>query len=484
VALCKKPECVAKSKQLNKRVRQAERSAVSDGDTGPKERASAVESDEEVILGAQETTEPVTGTVSTRIPGILETPFVTAVLPTHDREAPYGRDLKTDLPLKPIRMHRSDLVDTSIDITRLCPHRNNPSTCFLCVAAENLKTVVPNPRRETPVPKPPVPAVTEDSVRKVLGIEPNRRILPVKPAAKSRSNGSVRYRDVLGLTEENLLMWLELEQVRYGHPGITTLEYERKPKRIAPDYDDTPVIEHQKQIQDLEGELNKMQSDLAYLRSAAYDGGLSPQRRPWAKKGLEKSIKEMKNEIGGMKRRKVEARRRSRDECWVFVEIPGTLHEVVRYPGIPSITEDDARCYREVVNLTRAYSKEWRDFENKVIVNAIKGWVFAALKSVVREHLDLRHPMYGIPRSRVNVEGLDSTFDAEAHENSLIAKTGGDQIGGSIISAGINSKGRSRGLSSFEGSQHGIARGSGSGSGSGEEGMDGPDYDVSDDSVE
>jgi hypothetical protein len=428
---------------------------------------------------------------------------VTPVLPTSDTAAPFGRDPKTDRPLKPIdnrALHR-DLSARELDrlpIDKRCVHRNDPSTCGLCKQPDAAEIAQRRLEKEIPKPEPrPVERTPEQQIKDAkrnLGIvdkKASHRYIPPPPSTsapwytspkeqerhmlqekkKKPIEANPHFLNILGLEQEILLSWLEIQSVRQGHPGefVTRYRYDRVEK---PSSVDIEAAAHKKRIQDAEEEVREMESHLADALNPDYDGGLSPQKRAGVIRGLRTSIKKRKIEIGGMKRRKF----KPQPIEFVYEPLPDSAYQVFEYPKVP-IPADDIRCYREVVNLTRPFSDEWRKFENEVIKRAISAEVYCPLPEFAKGYSELFSGSRGTGSSAPR----DAVDTLENPETALIIKTGGGAIGGSIISAGTEPDGSLSELSSFDGSGVGIHRNSGP-SDSADEGS--PDYDPSDDTIE
>ena len=344
--------------------------------------------------------EPPAREGSQRVPGFLQPCHITPVLPTCDREAPYGRDPETDrplLPIKPDAVLHADLMARDLErlpIEKRCIHRNDPSACFLCRPTNvSTQSSPPSPAQKSKQTSvgtlSPTAEQLEAAARRMLGI-PEKAGVPVRTynwktsapwyaSAAEKKRHSVyekpkapverrpRFLKILSLTENDILLWLELDSVLYGQQGVDFVECDKKwvkrPRAI------TNADIRQQEIQVAKDEIRALVKDLEDVKknSFAHDG-LTPQKRAALKRTLPKTIEERNQKLGALKRKKIEP---DPPDQFDRVEIPGTEHTVTRYSGDP-IPGDDIRCYREVVSLTRPFSDEWRKFENEVISNACR----------------------------------------------------------------------------------------------------------------
>jgi hypothetical protein len=129
-------------------------------------------------------------------------------------------------------------------------------------------------------------------------------------------------------------------------------------------------------------------------------------------------------------------------------EITSYWTETLTYVDTPVGEMHDFEGYRRLIERQGIDSDGWIQWENAVILQAIKSGLIKAPKSFITRRL-------GVSRPPDDPHDID--HDAET---ALIKKTGGASVGGGIYSRGKDAKGRQRKLEDFDAT---IERGQGGG---------------------
>lgn len=389
----------------------------------------------------------------------------------NNKEAPFGRD-DNDKPIVPIRSDQqiaADLQEKDHLVRGDCPHGNNPEDCLLC----GTKDVVLHPAVR------PASDVVPESYLKVLdALDKSSKLtrgvsLPFIEHATRSQLGSTpaetsdktrpeitSLREVLQITPQDIL-------------GLFDSTFEEK--QIV----NVKILGDKKQLEDdiceLEQHIDEIKGDLL-SRSAAWQKRNRPQD-VLPKKDRERlkyedrkklslsqaGLKELRQRLNNWEtdERNFTTRKELQRVLQTFGEkypityqmeerdlefvpdkqrkVEGIVThttEIMYHVDIPVGPVHDSEGYRRVIAKQGEITCGWVEWENRVILQAIKVGLVVPTPKVFRKYPHLR---------------LRPSSETEYHdyEKTLILKTAGAQIGGSIYARGTRS-GRERPLENFD----------------------------------
>jgi hypothetical protein len=385
------------------------------------------------------------------IPGVIEQGTVSLcdangdpIVPVFDKD---GNKLRAPKP---------EVFTGFPDAPRCRKHPFSVENCDICkeeLRLERLRGYVPKPYVPPagPTPQPVAePEVTMQSVSDYLGVQKPQ---PKPTPRVRRPENNLRYSTELGITQEQILHWLTLDEVLYYEPV-------KVPAKRLPSRKQIWTRKRKREPKDLtDKDIQEMKAEVARLEDRPSDDGYSPQQRAGLKRKIRNTLLEHERELAATKRR--DARKKP--------EPTQSPEDRERIFG-----DDEIRQYQEFVALTRFDGKDWRQFETLVILRAVDVGLYKLTPEMAERFSQFKR------RTKFSRRD-DAPDDAE---NALILKTGGDQIKGVVISGGIGRRGRDVKLSSF---RTGWLKGGGSETdddNSENSGPDAPDYDSSDDTNE
>jgi len=382
------------------------------------------------------------------------------LVPSSDRDAPHGRDLKTDRPIG--RMMPAGPISTYAPSPEPPPPPPQPSDQERA-RAEDLysreRIAVPPPSKQPSFVKPASPKIIPKPLPKISQKDPNyrqklaeaereqladvRRKLRAVHPEEYKNDKFIRIIDVFGLSQQNIVSWFDVV-IAEKIPPPPPLPIDAEAEHRAAIQLKIDALREKKHLLDAEFHTLKGKNRTReFLKDGSYNPEYVPQDR------LKELRRENKNERTKIDREiaKLENERRRKPptaEIAPPLSVPNfytlrQLEHTSRVLRVNDILRDRGFTFGDWLNILDLAPDKYKEivtdkmvfrddeWENKIVQNAIMMDIFNPTDDTLKEY-----PWISKQRDLAFLRGEEDSKE----ENELILKTGGAHSNSRICAAG------------------------------------------------
>jgi hypothetical protein len=265
----------------------------------------------------------------------LEQATVAVLIAPADPDAPWSRDLETDLPIKPPMLGVIEKGQKLPVGPRCDEHPDYPAAeCYKCreeadhqrardLAAAAPKIELPSPEKPVDAPKLAEAEQLERNLRASFGLDKKAAPSPRPPVIRE-----IHLRKIFGVKLEQIVEWLSDLRILYLCEPTKVIVCNKESVMREPDNTEFDRLQTEK-IVGLEKDIAEQEKMLEELKQRQGDNGLTRRENTTLRKRYVNAIKNLKHEITQAKRQKPPHMEPQQAE----VDKPGTEHEELRFTG-------------------------------------------------------------------------------------------------------------------------------------------------------